>query len=1180
MTGNTEQGSNASNKRWRRYWYLLVGLYVGAVLCSVYIRHNLAADYEQSLAQSQVWSQKFRQYARLGRLMTGVEGLDSAVYSQEQMAKAAAQFKEIHDEFDQVFVEEKRSLPRASQKAEAEMMLKDLELLKRGMDDLIRNTNQLLSELPAKGPSKPEALPQVADSFHKVLKTFGRLRSRIGGVEEKYFQQQIQAVHMLETVEYVIAFLLFILVGGVSYYGNRLEWQASRDLKEKALLLTQVEAADGKFRALFENASEGIFQLDSQGQFLIVNPALARMCGYSSPAEFMEAIQDVGTQFYADPLFWVQFLHDVKLNRALSTWEIEVQCRDGKRIWAEQNLHAVEAAPGEIGYFEGTLKNITEQKWAEVGRTFEYLLPRILAESASIAEAMGGVLQTVCEILDWEMGSAWRLSTRGDKLTLTHLHPATKLQRPSEELLGSEVAAAEGFLADIRNAGEIVWFDNHSDESPDIQEASAKGLHMMVSLPVKVNGKAGELLNFFCSQSGQPTPELHQLLDGLAHQLGALFERKLSEEALRESEALKVAIFEASLDSMITFDEDGLITEFNPAAERTFGYPREKAIGLKLSRIIAPSSLRGSAADFSSDDRPRFATASRNQAGPVSAGNPAQMLGQLLEVTGITRDGVEIPVEMSISEIVHNGRKFFTAYVRDIGERKRAERVRLELAAVVESSSDAIIGLSPEGNILSWNSGAMKMFGYTAQEVAGRHVYLLVPPDRIEESTRNLQALRRGKHLANHATVRLRKGGERFDVALTESPIRNSSGAISGISLIARDITETKQLQEQFLQSQKMEAIGALAGGIAHDFNNILTAIIGYSDLTLRQIGEGAPFHKNIMGIKSSAEFAASLTHQLLAFSRRQTLELSVFPVNDSVTRIQKLLHRLIGENINIITSLSESAGRIKADRGQMEQVIMNLAVNARDAMPKGGVLTLETSNVRVDAPDAPAGLEEGYYVKLSVSDTGHGMSDEVREHLFEPFFTTKEKGKGTGLGLATCYGIIKQIGGHIFVESTLGEGSSFHLYFPRVADTEESSKFATKKIGVLPMGTETILLVEDEETVRQLSADVLRRLGYLVLEAAESDTARAIIEERKGEIDLLLSDVVLPNTSGKELAAWASTAYPEIKVLLMSGYLEDSMLKNHGISPEDAFLQKPFSPGTLAEKVRQVINSPARARA
>ncbi|HWB59099.1 MAG TPA: PAS domain S-box protein, partial [Chthoniobacteraceae bacterium] len=509
--------------------------------------------------------------------------------------------------------------------------------------------------------------------------------------------------------------------------------------------------------------------------------------------------------------------------------------------------------------------------------------------------------------------------------------------------------------------------------------------------------------------------------------------------------------------------------------------------------------------------------------------------------------------------------------------RKHAERVTSELASVVEFSNDAIVGKTLEGNIISWNAGAERIYGYTADEAIGRHTYMLIPPDRLSELGQTLATVSRGESLVNFETVQMRKDGKRIWVSLTESPIRNETGKITGISSIARDITENKRLEEQFLQSQKMEAVGRLAGGVAHDFNNILTAILGYSDLLLAQMSSSHPMHKSVSEIRRAGEFAASLTHQLLAFSRRQSLQLKVLDVNEVVQSMEKMLKRLIGEDIQVMTVLDASAGKIKADAGQLEQVVLNLAVNARDAMPKGGVITIQTGNAKFFGDDMAhiAELPAGRYVKLLISDTGSGMTDEVKKHLFEPFFTTKDQGKGTGLGLATCYGIVKQCGGHIVVDSTLGQGTTFQIYFP-CCEAETEKPRAGGVLTELPRGNETVLIVEDEVTVRNLAAHILRKLGYNVLEAEDANQAREVVQSHnKARIDLLLADVVLPNSEGgKELADWLGTRHVETKVLFTSGYVEESVFKHHGLEPGMAFLQKPFTPADLARRVREVIEA------
>lgn len=381
--------------------------------------------------------------------------------------------------------------------------------------------------------------------------------------------------------------------------------------------------------------------------------------------------------------------------------------------------------------------------------------------------------------------------------------------------------------------------------------------------------------------------------------------------------------------------------------------------------------------------------------------------------------------------------------------------------------------------------------------------------------------------------------------------------------------------QEQLLQAQKLEAVGRLAGGISHDFNNLLTAIMGYSELTLRQLPSEDPLRRNIQEIKRASDRAASLTRQLLAFSRKQVMQLRVFDLNSVVTELERMLRRMIGEDVDLRTTLQEGVENIKADPGQIEQVIMNLVVNARDAMPGGGKLTIETASVYLDETYAQNHIEPkpGNYVMLAVSDTGLGVPEDVRQHIFEPFFTTKEAGKGTGLGLSTVYGIVKQSGGHIWVYSEIGKGTTFKIYFPSVIDKADDYRSQTEPATV-PTGTETVLLVEDADLVRNLARDVLKNRGYNVLEAGDGPTARFICRNYEQEIHLLLTDVVMPRVSGTELATELLVIHPEMLVLYMSGYTEDAIV-NHGVLESGVnFIQKPFSADQLAFRVREVLDT------
>jgi len=407
-------------------------------------------------------------------------------------------------------------------------------------------------------------------------------------------------------------------------------------------------------------------------------------------------------------------------------------------------------------------------------------------------------------------------------------------------------------------------------------------------------------------------------------------------------------------------------------------------------------------------------------------------------------------------------------------------------------------------------------------------------------------------------------------------PMRNEDAELRGYVGTVEDVTERKHLEAQLIQAQKVEAVGRLAGGVAHDFNNILTAIMGYSELMSQRIRPDDPLRQNVEEIKTAAERAASLTRQLLAFSRKQVLELKVFDVRDTVANLEKMLHRLIGEDIELVTRAGTVPTCVKADPGQIEQVIMNMVVNARDAMPKGGNITIETSIRTLDREYARRNPEvkPGEYVMLTIHDSGTGMSDEVKAHLFEPFFTTKPQGKGTGLGLATCYGIVKQSDGHIAVSSDSEHGTKFEVYLPLAQETPVALP-RREQAQDLPHGNETILAVEDEAGVRELVKLLLHSLGYTVLAAASGEEALKILRERGDQqIHLLLTDMIMPQMSGRILAEQVRKILPQIKVLFTSGYTDDEILNDGIREPGLAFLQKPYTNATLAHKVRESLDS------
>jgi PAS domain S-box-containing protein len=496
------------------------------------------------------------------------------------------------------------------------------------------------------------------------------------------------------------------------------------------------------------------------------------------------------------------------------------------------------------------------------------------------------------------------------------------------------------------------------------------------------------------------------------------------------------------------------------------------------------------------------------------------------------------------------------------------------LQSLVQTSPLAIIALDLEGNVRSWNAAAERIFGWAEAEVIGRP-NPIIPNDKWQEFQDYLRLICSGSIFSDVEGTRLRKDGSSIEVSVSGAPLIDGKGNLHGAVGVIADITERKHLEQQFLQAQKMEAIGRLAGGIAHDFNNLLTAIIGYSQISLARLHSQDPMRKDIEEVESAGQRAAALTGQLLAFSRKQVVQPQVLDLNTVVTGLTKMLQRLIGEDVELETSLDPDAWHVKVDRGQIEQIIMNLAVNSRDAMPEGGKLTIETSNVKLDEEYAGGHIDAspGPHVMLAITDTGSGMDKETESRIFEPFFTTKEQGRGTGLGLSTVYGIVKQSGGSIGVYSEPGRGTTFKVYLPRVEESVDA--MARKLQDDCARGTETVLLVEDSDTVRKLARKLLEEDGYTVLEASGGDDGWQISEQHNGPIDLLLTDVVMPGTSGREIAQRLAARRPQMRVLYMSGYTDDAIVRHRVLDATAPFIQKPFTRAALIRKVREVLDAP-----
>ncbi len=492
--------------------------------------------------------------------------------------------------------------------------------------------------------------------------------------------------------------------------------------------------------------------------------------------------------------------------------------------------------------------------------------------------------------------------------------------------------------------------------------------------------------------------------------------------------------------------------------------------------------------------------------------------------------------------------------------------------SLVQSSVYGIYRSSLEGRFLDVNPALITMLGYGSPE----EVLLLDPEKDVfaqpEEHSRLIEEFRRIGRLDGIEVKWKRKDGSSITVRVSGRAVSSADEPADVLEAIAEDVTDRRALEDQFRQAQKMEAVGRLAGGVAHDFNNLLMVISGYAEVILAKLPLDHPLHEKGRAIQLAADRATTLTRQLLAFSRKQLLELKVVDVNAIVQDMERLVNPLIGENVELITVLDPQSTHTRADAGQLEQVLMNLVVNAKDAMPEGGRLVIQTGKIVVDENHRRGQhfIRPGHYVTLSVSDTGMGMDKETQSRIFEPFFTTKEKGKGTGLGLSTVYGIVKQSGGYVMVQSEPGRGTTFQIYLPQVEEAAE--KHAAPASDAASGGSETILLVEDEESVRHLVRDTLTAKGYRVLEADGGEAGVAAAASHQGKIELVITDVVMPGVGGREMVKQLGSTRPEMKVLYLSGYTEDSIISDGSIESGTAFLQKPFSLQNLSRKVREVL--------
>jgi PAS domain S-box-containing protein len=745
----------------------------------------------------------------------------------------------------------------------------------------------------------------------------------------------------------------------------------------------------------------------------------------------------------------------------------------------------------------------------------------------------------------------------------TELYVAAVRGHKRERLLGERIPLQQSISSWVARERVPLILNGEVDDERFVALWPRSDIRSAVSVPMQVANKLVGVINLNVTNRLRPfTLGQMKALTILASTAAAALESASLYAQLQQAEKNYRSIFENAVEGIFQSTPEGRFIKMNPAMAQILAYdsPEEaiEQITDIAQQIYVEPAVRSELDRLQKD----------------------QGILQSYEVEAYRKNGEKIWLSLNRRtirdnegiEICHEGS------VEDITKRKRAELALRESEGryrdLVENAHDIIYEHDLQGNYISSNKAGELITGYTAEETLQLNLAQMVAPEFLEKSYQMFRSKIAGEKTTAYELEIISKQGKRVAVEVNNSLVYHNGSAVA-VQGIARDVTERKLLEEQLRQSQKLEAIGQLAGGVAHDFNNLLTVIGGYSSILLGKLPKDSPHRSSIEEIKKASDRASVLTRQLLAFSRKQILQPKILDLNLVVADMEKMVRRLIGEDIDLLTITSPVLGKVKADPGQIEQVLLNLIVNARDAMPKGGKLTIETRNV---VHSAEYGLrhaaQAGPYVMLVVSDTGCGMDAAIQPRVFEPFFTTKGSGKGTGLGLATVYGIVKQSGGNIWVYSEVGRGTTFKISLPRVDEVNEDEDEIIP--SAIPKGTELVLLVEDEEQVRTILQEILDGLGYRVLAASNGEEALLISEDFEHDIKLMITDVVMPHMSGRELAERVQLLRPTLPVLFMSGYTDDAIVR-HGLLDEKLhFIQKPFDSATVARKVRAVLDSPA----
>ncbi len=908
-----------------------------------------------------------------------------------------------------------------------------------------------------------------------------------------------------------------------------------KEQEKEALMRKQAEDAlresEAMYRTLVENIPQKVFMKDTDSRYVSINEHLARDFGIR-PAD---AIGKTDYDFSPRELADKYREDDKRIMKTGATEELEEHyISQGKEVWVQTVKTPVRDVNGKIVGIFGIFWDITERKQAQ-------------DELFNSRQMLRSVLDNIPQRVFWkDRNSVFVGCNKPFALDAGYEDPGELVGKTSYET--ASAAMADRYTADDRGVMQ-----------------SGRPKINYEQMQIRADGSQAWLIT-----SKVPMYDQDHHVIGVLGTYSDITERKKAEEALRESEERFSTFFRTSpVGTSITRLSDGQFVDINDAFLRLFGYTREEVIGqdpLKLGMWANP------------EDRAMLVEVMREQ-------------GSLkdFETRFVTKFGEIRDVSVSSELIEAAGEQYILGLTHDITKRKRTERALKasegKYRELVQSANSIILRRDVSGKVTFFNEFAQVFFGYSEEEILGNNVVGTFVPE-FDSTGRNLRAMIEDigvnpDRYKNNVNENILRNGERVWVSWTNKPVFGENGRIREILCIGNDITERKRgeeerkkLEEQLFQAQKMESVGRLAGGVAHDFNNMLGVIIGRAEMALQQDVSNDKLKHNLEEILKAGLRSADLTKQLLAFARKQTASPKVLDLNGTISGMLNMLRRLIGEDIDLSWQPGLDLWNVKIDPSQVDQILANLAVNARDAISGVGAITIRAENVVIDDPNSAETPEliPGEYVLLSMSDTGAGMSQEVREKIFEPFFTTKEVGKGTGLGLSTVYGIVKQNDGFIYVQSKLGKGTTFRIYLQRF-EPETAQVPAEHAAVKRPTGTETILLVEDDEAVLDLSKMMLEKLGYTVLAAHTHVHAVHLAKEHPGYIHLLVTDVVMPEINGRELAEQLRVIRPNLKCLYMSGYTADA-IAHRGILDEGLnFIQKPFGSDELATKVRQVLN-------